>query len=123
MTGDDDLDAFEAGTLDLCAFSHREHVRMGFELARRAPFTEAAHRFASALRRLTAAAGQPEKYHDTLTVAFMSLIAERLGEAPETDFDAFAEANPDLFDRAVLLARYTPERLNSPAARRTFLLP
>jgi len=123
MSADCSLDAFEAGTLDLATFSHREHVRMGFELARRAPFTEAAHRFASALRRLTAAAGKSDKYHDTLTVAFMALIFERLGEDREQSFDAFAEANPDLFDKGVLLRWYDEARLKSPAARRAFVLP
>lgn len=123
MSADEDLAAFEAGALDLAAFSHRDHLRMGFELARRAPFTEATDRFARALRRLATAAGKADRYHDTVTVAFMALIAERLGEAPGQDFAAFEAANPDLFDRRVLLGWYDEARLNSPAARRSFVLP
>ena len=115
------LERFEAGDLSPECFSHRDHVRMGYELARRAPFTEAVDRFARALRAMTVRAGHPEKYHDTITVAFMSLIAERL--EGHTDFDAFAEANPELFEKDVLLRRYTAERLMSAQARRSFLLP
>lgn len=116
------LERFEAGEIDPAAFTHRDHVRMGFELARRAPFTEAADRFARALRAMTIRAGAPEKYHDTITVAFMALIAERLGGADE-DFEAFAAANPDLFDRGVLKRWYGDGRLDTPQARRAFVLP
>lgn len=123
MRGDEDLRRFEAGEIEPACFTHRAHVQMGFELARRAPFTEAADRFARALRRMVAAAGQPEKYHDTITVAFMALIAERLGEDHDQDFDAFAAANPDLFDAGVLERWYGRERLFSPQARRAFVLP
>lgn len=119
-----DLARFEAGDLDPAGFTHREHVRMGFELARRAPFTEAADRFARALKRMATAAGAPEKYHETITVAFMALIAERVREGePGQDFGAFAVANPDLFDRQVLTRWYDPAQLASPAARRAFVLP
>ena len=123
MSGEIDLEAFEAGAFDLCAFDHRDHLRMGFELARRAPFTEAANRFAAALRQITARTGQPERYHDTITVAFMALIAERLGEDRDQPFEAFERANPDLFDRKVLTRWYDEARLNSAAARRAFVLP
>lgn len=123
MTGAEALARFEAGEIDPAGFSHRDHVRMGFELARRTPFTEAADRFAKALRRVTEAAGRPEKYHDTITVAFMALITERLGDDRDQDFEAFAEANPDLFDAGVLERWYGRERLFSPQARRAFVLP
>jgi len=121
---DADLARFEAGDLDPAGFGHREHVRMGFELARRAPFTEAADRFARALKQIAAAAGAPEKYHETITVAFMALIAERVrAGAPGQDFEAFATDNPDLFDRQVLTRWYDPAQLASPEARRAFVLP
>ena len=118
-----DLRAFEAGEIEPGCFPHRDHVRMGFELARSAPFTEAADRFSRGLKKLVARAGTPDKYHDTITVAFMALIAERVGQSPEQDFAAFEAANPDLFDRKVLGRWYDEARLNSPAARRAFVLP
>jgi len=118
-----DLQAFEAGEVEPGCFPHRDHVRMGFELARTAPFTEAADRFARGLKKLVARAGTPEKYHDTITVAFMALIAERIGDDRDQTFEAFEAANPDLFDRKVLTRWYDEARLNSAAARRAFVLP
>jgi hypothetical protein len=80
--------------------------------------------FSCGLRAMAARAGRPEALHQTTTIAFLSLIAERLAlrDAP-ADFTAFERANPDLMDKSVLAHWYRPERLALAAARRTFLLP
>ncbi len=38
-------------------------------------------------------------------------------------FEAWLAKHPELLDRSLLQRWYRPERLNSPAARRSFLLP
>jgi hypothetical protein len=117
------LALFEAGTVEAGAFAHRDHLRMGFEMLRRYTFAEAVHRYARALQKIVAAAGQPQRYHETITVAFLALIAERVTRAEYTDFAAFERANPALLDQAVLGGWYSSGRLRSELARRTFLLP
>jgi hypothetical protein len=72
---------------------------------------------------MAATAGKPESFHQTVTIAFLSLIAERLEGGSAADFAAFARENPDLNDKGALGRWYRPERLASAAARRTFLLP
>ena len=67
--------------------------------------------------------GAPEKFNATITVAFMSVIAERKSQVESADFDSFISANPDLLDGNALRGWYTKERLNSPAARHQFLMP
>lgn len=96
---------------------------MAFELLRRHDFLETALHFSRALRTLTAKVGRPEKFHQTITLAFLSLVAERLAAGGHGDFETFAAANPDLLTTAVLERWYSPERLASPTARDTFLLP
>lgn len=118
-----DLARFMRGETDPRAFSHREHVRMAFEMLLRHDFVETALHYSRALRALTLRAGHPEKFHLTITVAFLSLVAERMQGRGIPDFDAFAEANPDLLDNLVLGRLYSAERLLSEAARTTFLLP
>jgi hypothetical protein len=118
-----DVARFVRGETDPATFTHREHVRMAFELLRHSDFPEAALRYSRALQALTLRAGVPEKFHQTITVAFLALIAERLFEHDTDTFDTFAQDHPDLFDRSVLERRYGPERLASAAARTTFLLP
>lgn len=114
---------FEAGRVTPSQFSHREHVRIAYELLERHRFPEALLHLARGLRQLAARAGHPEKYHETMTAAFLALIAERRWESPARGWQDFAERNPDLLEGRSLENFYDPARLESPAARATFLLP
>jgi hypothetical protein len=117
------LARFVRGELDAGLFPHREHVRMGFEMLRRHDFVTSAYHYSLALRAMTARAGKPGAFHQTITIAFLALIAERLEAGPVADFLVFEQANPDLMDPRVLARWYRPERLTMAAARRTFVLP
>ena len=118
-----DLERFVRGEVDPAQFPHREHVRMAFEMLRRHDFAEAVLHYSRALRALTDRAGKPEAFHQTVTIAFLSLIAERMEGGGASDFAAFARQHPELLEKSVLSRRYRPERLASAAAKRTFLLP
>lgn len=118
-----ELERFVRGETDAAQFPHREHVRMAFEMLRRHDFAESVLHYSRALRAMTARAGKPEAFHQTLTIAFLALIAERLEGAAADDFGTFVRANPDLLEKTVLARWYGAERLGSAAARRTFLLP
>jgi hypothetical protein len=118
-----DLERFLRGELDAASFPHREHVRMGFELLGRHDFPETVLHFSRALRAMAARAGRPEAFHQTVTVAFLALIAERMAGGRWDDFVSFARHNPDLIDKRALARWYRPERLASVVARRTFILP
>ena len=114
---------FIHGEIDPRAFPHGEHVRMGFEMLRRHNFAETCLHYSAALRAMTARIGKPEAFHQTVTVAFLAVIAERLEAGGQAEFAAFAAANPDLMQKSILGRWYSPERLGSEAARSTFLLP
>lgn len=116
-----DLAAFLRGEADPARFPHREHVRMAYETLRRHDFARGAFLYSRALRTMTAKAGKPETFHQTITIAFLSAVAELMDAT--SDFDDFATANPELTGKSLLLRWYRPERLASLTARRTFLLP
>lgn len=120
MTDAELLAAFEAGTLT--AFHHHEHVRVAFAmLARDGDLAAAALAFRAGLRRIAGASG---KYHETLTWAYLVVIAERMhGRGYRSSSELFVD-HPDLLDRD-LLARYydLPALLASPLARAVFVLP
>jgi len=118
-----DLQRFLRGELDAASFPHREHVRMAFEMLARHDFAETVLHFSRTLRAMAARAGKPQAFHQTVTIAFLSLIAERMEAGHDGDFTVFARANPDLIDKSALARWYRPERLASESARRTFLLP
>jgi hypothetical protein len=119
-----ELERFVRGELDPAEFPHREHVRMAFEMLRRHDFAETVLHYSRALRAMTARAGKPQAFNQTVTIAFLSLVAERIQESGgAADFDALVRAHPELLDKAALTRWYRLERLASEAARHTFLLP
>ena len=118
------LERFMRGEVDPAHFPHREHVRMAFEMLRRHDFAESVLHYSRALRAMTARIGKPQAFHQTVTIAFLSLVAERMQQCGDTaDFDALVRTHPELLDKAALARWYPAERLTSEAARRTFLLP
>jgi hypothetical protein len=123
MSAEADLERFVRGEVDAANFPHREHVRMAFELLRRHDFAESAWLYSRALRLMTAKAGRPEAFNQTTTIAFLSLIAERLERGGGPDFAAFARAHPEMLDKRVLSRWYRPDQLATEIARRTFVLP
>jgi hypothetical protein len=118
-----DLERFMRGERDGAAFPHREHVRMAFEMLRRHDFAETVFHYSRTLRLMASRAGKPQAFHQTLTIAFLSLIAERIDCGDYADFDSFALASADLLDKAAVARCYPAERLATDTARRTFILP
>jgi hypothetical protein len=121
MTDDAFLAGFEAGRLD--SFTHRDHLRMAFAYARRGGIEHAIAGARRGLRHFTAAHGEPERYHDTLTTAWARVIAHHALAGDDRCFEDFVAAHPRLLDRELLLAHYSRERLFSDAARARFVEP
>ena len=119
----DDLARFLHGELDPVLFHHADHVRTAFEILKEHAFMDAAQAYSRGLKVLARKAGRPEAYHETITLAFLSLIDERMSEHSFADFESFAAANPDLMEKSALSRWYAPERLNSNCARKVFVLP
>lgn len=116
------VDLLEACTLPPAEFDHAAHVRGGYIYVRRHGFAGAVDRMATAIRRFATANGKAQLYHETLTVAFLALISERLDSDDSDDWTSFAAANPDLFDKGLMARYYGAETLGTPQARRTFVL-
>ncbi|TLZ35100.1 MAG: hypothetical protein E6K24_11420 [Gammaproteobacteria bacterium] len=118
-----ELERFVRGESDAGNFPHREHVRMAFEMLRRHDFAETAWLYSRALRLMTARVGKPEAFNQTTTIAFLSLIAERMERGGTPDFAAFVRAHPEMLDKRALSRWYRPDQLATEIARRTFVLP
>jgi hypothetical protein len=116
---------FEAGTIDNATFGHEAHIRVIWSFIHAYGTLDAVQRFEECLKRITAAAGHPEKYHATITHALTFLVAERIDEQGLQDWNDFAATNADLFQwpNQTLSELYPGETLNSAAARRTFVMP
>jgi len=132
-TGCDHLDdiellaRFEALALAPADFRHREHLRLAFAVLRGADFGEAAVRLRRGLRRFADAAGVPGRYHETLTWAYLAVVARRMAEDPAlASSHELLARHPDLADhRGGAVARYydVDAITASPLARAVFVLP
>jgi hypothetical protein len=119
----DALQIFLAGQQDIGSFRHVDHVRVAFEMLKRHSFLASANLYSQQLKRMTASIGKPMAYNETVTIAFLAMIAERLANRSYDTFDAFAAENPDVLEKSALTNWYSPEHLNSDVARQTFILP
>ncbi len=116
--------AIEACAVPAQCFGHRDHLRLGWLYLRAAPYPVALRRMAQSIRRLAAHHGAQAKYHHTLTVVWLRLLASAVSSAPEgRTFESLLAENPELLDRAVVFRFYSAARLNSEAARWEFVLP
>jgi hypothetical protein len=113
-------------------FDHRAHVQAGFTYLQRLGFTGALAAMAQSLRRFAAHHGKDGLYHETVTVAFLALIHERMAEdliarnshdPKSLDWKGFAARHPDLFGRDLLAFYYSRDELATALARRCFVLP
>jgi hypothetical protein len=126
---DDDNDLIaqlEACTLPADQFHHADHLRAGWLYLSRFPAPEAIARFSRTLRCYTASLDQSDRYHETITWAFLLLLNERIQRrGPAMDWEQFRAAHPDLFnyENSILLRYYHKETLQSDVARRVFLMP
>jgi hypothetical protein len=129
MAADDDIDdatlvrELEACTLPFARWTHRMHVRYAFSCLARAPFEEALARVRSGIQRYNAANARPG-YHETMTVAWLRLVASAMRHVgPVEESRAFCAAAPHLLSSWAPLFFYTRSRLLSPEARDAFVEP
>ena len=125
MNDADFLQALEDCSLPRDAFNHRNHLRAAWLYLEQEPLADAAMKCSLAIQRYATTIGAPEKFHLTLTLALMHIIAARRAAHPAPDWETFLEACPELLNdlRELLAAHYSEALLESERARRTFVPP
>lgn len=125
MTDDELMADFEAGRVPEGGFHHREHIRVAWNYLRVHGLPGALARFCAGLRHFAAAQGVPGLYHETITVAYILLINERLSASRELAWDDFAAAYPELlaWKPSILDTLYEADTLTSERARQVFVMP
>jgi hypothetical protein len=124
MTDEDFLHALETCSLPGEEFGHAGHVRAAYLYLQGGDLAVTLARMQRAIRQYAAFLGKPDRYHETITVAFLALIQQHICERGNAgNWQAFARDNPELFAPNVLLRFYPRAQLESELARRIFLLP
>jgi hypothetical protein len=119
------LDRFVDTTLPADQFHHEQHVNVAWLFVRQHGMPEALREFSAAIRRFADAKGATGLYHETITWAFLLLIAERQAACGAASWEEFSARNADLlvWKPSVLSRYYSKELLASDFARRTFVMP
>jgi hypothetical protein len=121
---EDFLRGFEDLSLPAELFHHREHIRVAWLYLKSSDASRAAERMSAGIRRFANHQGATQKYHHTLTLAWMRLVAASLVETPEDNsFEKFLAAHPELRDKNILGKFYSNELLQSTAAREGWVEP
>ncbi len=115
--------SFEACDIDASTFGHIDHVGIAYETLRRYDFLDASVKYAQCINTIATRAGAARKFNTTITLAFLSIIAERIEATRSGNFDEFISQNQDLVSGNILEKWYSPERLQSDLARNVFLMP
>ena len=114
-------DAFLSQEVDANDFSHLDHVCVAREILLRFDFLMAVQIFSESIHSMAMNAGDGDKFNLTVTLAFMSIISERMQSGE--DLESFVKTNQDLLHTDFMEEYYTTERLNSSKAKGMFLMP
>ncbi|MFF2045205.1 hypothetical protein ACFVVX_32810 [Kitasatospora sp. NPDC058170] len=104
-------------------FGHREHVRLTWLAVRRFGVPAAIDLVSEGIQRTARNAGKPEKYHATLSRAWVELIGHHAAEDGGEEFTEFADRNPALLDKDLPTRFYRAETLAGETAKAAWVEP
>lgn len=105
-------------------FGHRQHIHLAFVAVRRYGMPEAVTRICDWIQDIAAYARAPQKYHYTVSRAWVEIVAHHAESGPDgEDFGTFAARHPALLDKRLLSRHYRSSTLAAPAARRGWVEP
>jgi hypothetical protein len=105
-------------------FRHRQHINLAFLAVRRYGMPEATGRICAWIRNIAAYERAPQKYHHTVSRAWVEIVAHHMETDPEcTDFAVFARHHPALLDKRLLSRHYRSATLAAQAARQGWVEP
>jgi hypothetical protein len=124
VTDQEFLRALETCKLPESQFGHAAHVRAAYLYLQQSDFAGTVDRIRRAIRNYATHQGKPDRYHETITVAYVALIQEHIFERGGSGgWEAFARQNSELCKPDLLEQFYSRALLDSEMARKVFLLP
>ena len=124
LTDAEFIRAFEACELSNESFHHRDHIRLAWIYLQRYAELEAREHMAGAIRKFAAHHGKSDKYHETVTVAWLRLVANGIARMPPgSSFEQLTIAAPELLDKRTIEKFYSRAALASESARAFWVEP
>jgi hypothetical protein len=104
-------------------FGHREHVHLTWLAVRRCGMPAAVDLVNRGIQRTARYAGAPQKYHATVSRAWVELVAYHVAELAGGNFDTFANHHPALLDKRLLSRFYRSSTLAGARAKAGWVEP
>jgi hypothetical protein len=105
-------------------FRHRQHINLAFYAVRRYGMPDAVGAICGWIRQITVYERAPQKYHYTVSRAWVELVARHVAADPDcAEFDVFAGRNPALLDKRLLSTHYRSSTLAAGPARHGWVEP
>jgi len=116
--------ALERGEIANEDFHHASHLHVAWVyLAEYPSVQQAANKMRDTLRRFAAAAGRPQKYHETITLFWVHVLSFAYATSRRRRLEEIVHANPQLLEKGLPLTYYSAERLSSDEARTLWVKP
>jgi hypothetical protein len=117
------LDALEKAGIPNDAFRHRDHLRAAWLCIRQQGAAGAEEAMLSIIRRFATAHGHAGKFHYTLTVAWVRLVAAHVVQHNDVTFEELIALDGRLLDKDLPLRFYSRDLLFSARAREQWVNP
>jgi hypothetical protein len=98
-------------------FGHRQHVHLTWLAVTTCGMPEAISLVSEGIQRTARYAGAPQKYHATVSRAWVELVGHHVEADPAPDFDTFVELNTALLDKRLLTRFYRAATLATTDAK------
>lgn len=104
-------------------FGHREHLELAWSYLRLYSLDQAGEVMVAAIRHVTRLHDAESKYHETMTRAWLHLVAVHVQRWDAESFEAFLERNTGLLDRDLIQHFYSRDLILSETARAAWTAP
>ena len=104
-------------------FGHRQHIEVTWRAVRQYGVLAAIDLVGAGIQQTARYAGAPQKYHVTISRAWVELVGHHVAEDGAESFDAFADRFPALLDKRLLSRHYSAQTLAGATARAEWVEP
>lgn len=123
MVDRSDLDTITRIIKTRGGFGHREHLELAWNYLGAGEPEDAYRRVRAAIQHVAVLHGEPDRFHETITRAWVRLVAVHRAGSEARSFDEFIAGNSGLLDGSLLGRHYSRELIGSSDARAQWLEP
>jgi hypothetical protein len=105
------------------SFGHRQHLELAWTYLQRNRIDDAAEAMVAAIQHVAQLHGAEDKYHETITRAWLHCVAAHSHRWGANTFEEFIERNPDLLNQHLIAHFYSRELIESDNARAAWIEP